>query len=287
MARPDRNSATPRAVFITGASRGIGEATAALLRDRGFRVFAGVRGTDQAARAACAGLHPVQADITDDAAVRAAADQVASALGEGGLHGLVNNACSVVPGPLECLPLARFREQLETGLVGQLSVIQSFLPLLRRTGGRVVNVGSVSGRVPSPYLGAYGTAKYAVEGMSDALRLELDAWRIPVIVIQPGAIATTMSEQMCDEVDRIIEELPDGGRLLYTEVFRRSAQRIAANHARGASAPEVVARAILAALTDRRPRTRYPVGAHASVLLAAARLLPDRHVDALVKRFLR
>ena len=139
--------------MVTGASSGIGEAIALRLADAGFAVFAGVRREEDAERLRSRGVPPVRLDVRDAAQVAAAAEEVRGALGPAGLVALVNNAGVVVPGALEVVPLELFREQLEVNVIGQLAVIQAFLPLLRETGGRIVNIGSIDGRVATPLLG--------------------------------------------------------------------------------------------------------------------------------------
>jgi NAD(P)-dependent dehydrogenase (short-subunit alcohol dehydrogenase family) len=226
------------AVVITGSSTGIGRATALALDNLGYRVFAGVRRDadgDDLRSAASSRLVPVHVDITDEGSIAAAREIVTDRVGADGLAGLVNNAGTTVPCPIECLPLEVFRRQLEVNLVGHLAVTQAFLPLLKRARGRVVNVSSVGGRLGTPLMATYAAAKHGLEGMSDALRLEL------------RAMASTIS---------------------------REASR--------GSHPDVVARAVVHALTSRRPKVRYPVGAGAKRMLFLRRVLPDRMVDHMV-----
>ena len=158
-------------------------------------MFAGVRkkadGDALAARASN-GLTPVTIDITSPASISAAAATVSAAVGKRGLAGLVNNAGIVKPAPLEHQPLADFRRQLEVNLVGPLAVTQAFLPLIRLGRGRIVNVGSIGGRVVLPLHGAYSCSKFGMEALSDALRLELRQWKIPVVHVDPGATDTAI-----------------------------------------------------------------------------------------------
>lgn len=275
-----------RAVVVTGASRGIGAASATRLHAAGFRVYAGVRTTEDAERAHAEGLIPLHLELTDVDSIGAAAAQVTADLDRAGLHGLVNNAGVVLPGPLEGIPITRFRHQLEVSLTGQLAVTQAFLPLLRAARGRVVNVSSISGRVASPVIGAYNVAKHGLEGLSDTLRRELLPWGIHVSVVQPGAIATTLPARLVHEVEAAYAELPPAVRQHYADTFLRHGRALAANHARHGSPPELVAVAVHTALTARVPRTRYPVGAQAGMTVRAARLLPDRLLDWLLLRTL-
>ena len=183
--------ATAKSVVITGASTGIGAACALHLDQWGWRVFAGVRkqGDAEALRAqGSARLTPVSLDVTDTVSISTAASAVAGAVGAAGLAGLVNNAGIVVPGPIELLPLSDLRRQLEINVVGQVAVTQAFLPLIRAGRGRIVNMGSIAGRMATPFTGAYGASKFALEALTDALRLELQPWGISVSIIEPGAV---------------------------------------------------------------------------------------------------
>ena len=155
-------------VVVTGASSGIGEATALRLANAGFAVFAGVRREEDAEALRLRGVRPVRLDVRDAAQVAAAAQEVRGALGPAGLVALVNNAGVVVPGPLEFVPLDQLREQFEVNVIGQVAVIQAFLPLLRETRGRIVNISSIDGRIATPLLGPYVASKFALEGLSDA-----------------------------------------------------------------------------------------------------------------------
>lgn len=182
-----------RAVLITGASSGLGEACALHMSRVGFHTLAGVRRPEdgERLRAAAAGrLTPVIVDVTDEKSVRAAVDEVTGLLGGAGLWGLVNNAGIAVTAPLECVPMEQMRRQLDINVIGQVQMVQGFLPLLRAGTGRIVNVSSGLGNVALPYLGAYAASQFAKEALSDALRRELAPQRIPVVVIQPGAVLT-------------------------------------------------------------------------------------------------
>ncbi|MCP9986704.1 MULTISPECIES: SDR family oxidoreductase [Streptomyces] len=277
-----------RAVLVTGASSGLGRATALHLERLGFRVFAGVRrdadGEDLAAEAAHGRVDPVRIDVTDAESVRAAAERVAGLLdGGGALWGLVNNAGVCVSAPLECVPADRLRWQLETNVVGQLAVTQAFLPQLRRSRGRIVNVTSGLGTVALPYLGAYAAAQYAKEALSDVLRRELAGFGVSVSVVQPGAIRTPIWGKV-GEVAREALRHADGE---VAALYRARFERFLAANEQGAqespTTPEDMARAVARALTGARPRTRYRVGADVRRLAVLARLLPDPLLD----RYLR
>ena len=169
-------------VVITGTSTGIGAATALYLAEQGFQVFAGVRRDadgEALQQRSSHGLTPVILDITDARTIASAVDSVSAAVGKRGLAGLVNNAGIVKPGPLELQPIDDFRRQLEVNLVGQVAVTQAFLPLIRKGRGRIVNVGSIGGRLVLPLHGAYSASKFGIEAVTDALRLELGNGRSP------------------------------------------------------------------------------------------------------------
>jgi NAD(P)-dependent dehydrogenase (short-subunit alcohol dehydrogenase family) len=275
-----------RAVVITGASTGIGRACALTLDDLGFHVFAGVRREEDGQalrRAASDRLVPVRIDVTDAASIAGARDLVAARVGSAGLAGLVNNAGTSLPCPVEYLPPERFRQQLEVNLTGHLVVIQTLLPLLRAGRGRIVNVSSVGGRIGGPLMASYVAAKHAMEGLSDTLRLELGWLGMHVAVIEPGLISTAMGAKLRHDTEATLRSLPEDGRSRYRGPLRAMALTISREAASG-SPPEVVARAVVHALTSPRPRTRYPVGAGARRLLLLRRVLPDRWMDRLFLR---
>ncbi len=272
------------AVVVTGASSGIGEACALRLDRRGFRVFAGVRKESDGAglkKKASERLTPVIIDVTDDASITAAAFHVSEAVGESGLAGLVNNAGIAVPSPLEFIALDDLRKQLEVNVIGQIAVTQAFLPLIRKGRGRIVNIGSIGGRIATPFMGAYNASKFAIEALTDSLRQELRPWGIAVSVIEPGAIATRMWDKGQATADEIEDKLPEQAHALYgggITAMRKAADK----QASGAVPPDAVAKAVWHALTAKTPQTRYLVGADARIQAIVARLIPDRMRDWLV-----
>lgn len=278
------------AVLITGASKGIGRATALHLDALGFRVLAGVRSEDDAAALRSEGserLEPVFLDVTDEESVTVAAETTRRSA-PGGLAGLVNNAGMVVAGPLELLPPEAIRRQLDVNAVGPVAVAQAMLPLLRAGAGgearpvpgRIVNVSSANGRVATPWAGAYAASKFALEALSDALRMELRPWGIPVSVVQPGAIDTPIWRR---SFERAVRNL-DGVAPERKELYGRTLEKLERRQGRGPShaiPAERVARVIARALTARRPKTRYLVGREAW-LAAAVAPLPDRLRDRIL-----
>src|SRR5919106_2327156 len=277
---PDVPSGT---VLVTGASSGIGEATAFHLRELGFDPVAAVRKEQDAERLAGSGLRTVRMDVTD-------VDSIATAraeLGDGPLAGLVNNAGIAVAAPLEFLSLHQLRHQLEVNLVGQLAVTQRFLPALRAGRGRIVNVSSIGGRVALPLVGAYHASKFALEAISDTLRRELLSQGVDVIVIEPGGVKTPIWRKGDELATELAAELPPEGWRLYGDLIaaiRKQTTKIATETG---IEPRVVAEAIGHALTAKRPRARYLVGRDAKLRAPAAAVLPDRVMDRFVGRTLR
>jgi NAD(P)-dependent dehydrogenase (short-subunit alcohol dehydrogenase family) len=279
-------NSSPPVIVITGASTGIGEACALELDRRGFRVFAGVR-TESAAETlqakASRRLTPVLIDVTDSDSIAAAVATVGAAVGNAGIAGLVNNAGIAVAGPLELLPIEALRQQLEVNVVGPVAVTQAFLPLLRLAPGRVVNISSVSGGVSAPYLGAYSASKFALEAITDALRLELRAWGIGVSSVEPGPIATPIWEKSTRGGDQLTERVAPHQLALYEADL--AALRKAVGRSAATAAPvERVVRAVVHALTATRPKTRYFLGWSVRVCFKSMKMLPDRVRDWIVRK---
>ncbi len=274
----------PGTVLITGASTGIGRASALFLERKGFRVFAGVR-RDIDAKAllqeASGRLTPVILDVAEGDSIDQARDLVAGATDS--LAGLVNNAGIVVAGPLEALSLEEVRHQFEVNVFGALAVTKAFIPLLRTGPGRIVNVSSINGRIVTPFAAAYGASKFALEALSDGLRLELRPWNILVSVIQPGAIETaiwpTSMQRALDNAKRFSADMQDRYAGLIAAI-----ERHAGRPPERAIPPERVAEVIHRALTARRPRTRYIVGWDARIAAVFSALLPDRLKDYILTR---
>lgn len=266
-----------RSVVITGASTGIGRACALHMDRLGWRVFAGVR-KDADARSlraeASARLTPVRLDVTDPRSIRRTRDIVRRAVGKAGLSGLVNNAGIAYGGPVELLDLNELRKTFDVNFFGLLEVTQAFMPSLRAGRGRVVNMSSVSGMVASPFLSPYTTSKWALEALSDAMRVELHPWRIEVSVVRPGAINTPIWAKGRATGDRILKRAPKELGEYYGPVVNRLLSGVRPH---GISA-ESVAEAVAHALTAAHPRPRYNVGASVAIV-EIFRRLPDRVRD--------
>ena len=249
-----------RAVVITGASTGIGEASAYLLARQGFRVFAAVRRAEDEDRLQASGvpMETLLLDVTDTSSVTKAAQQVRAATG-GKLFGLVNNAGIAVAGPLECLPISELEKQLDINVVGPVRVTQEFLPMLREARGRIVMMSSVAGRSALPVVGAYSASKFALEAIADTWRVELYKWGISVILVEPGATRTPIWDKSATLTTGNMEGADPERMALYKGLIE-----VGAEFARKASvegmAVEEVARTVLRALTAVKPKARYLLG---------------------------
>jgi NAD(P)-dependent dehydrogenase (short-subunit alcohol dehydrogenase family) len=278
---------TNQTVVITGASTGIGRSCALHLDKLGFRVFAGVRKDvdGQTLRRHASGLlQPIIIDVTNEATINMAVKMVTDSVGEMGLTGLVNNAGIVVAGPLEFLPLAEIRQQFEINVLGQIAVTQAFLPLIRQGGnGRIINMGSMSGRIAMPFMGPYAASKFALEALTDSLRLELHPWGIKVIIIEPGAVKTPIWEKTIRIGHQIIDKLPPQAHQFYGLILKRLPEAARKSNQAGVS-PEKVALAVTHALTVPQPKIRYQVGRDAIMVSWFARLVPDLLRDWLIKK---
>lgn len=262
--------------IVTGASSGIGAATARRLARAGFVVYGAARRADRLAELGD-GVRPLVLDVTDDASMVAGVEQVLEEHGR--VDVLVGNAGYGSYGSVEEVPLDEARRQLETNVIGLARMIQLVLPTMRAQGsGRIINVSSMGGRFAGPFGGWYHASKFALEGLSDSLRAEVAPFGIRVSVVEPGAIKTEWGGIATDSA---VEVSGDGP---YAERVRRMAKGLSSGIERIASSPDVVAKAIEHAATADRPRIRYAIGAGAKPATFAARVLPARVLDALVSR---
>lgn len=266
MAKPQKT------VLITGASSGIGKATALYLDKAGYRVFAGVRKSkdgDALKAEASPNLRPVELDVTVEASITAAREWIIRETDQHGLFGLVNNAGFALAGPLEFQPVNDLRQQLEVNLVGVMAVTQAFIPLLRQARGRVINIGSISGISAMPFQGTYCATKFGLEALSDALRVELRPWNVHVSIIQPGDIQTPAWKKSLEAADQMLAAWPPQAFDLYgpvAEMMRKMAQE-----PRGIP-PEAVAQEVFKLLRVRSPKARVLVGTDAYFLALIERL---------------
>lgn len=274
-----------RHVVVTGASSGMGRATALRMAAAGWHVFAGVRRDrdGQALTDAATGsLTPVRLDVTRPADVAQARLAVAEHVGAAGLDGLINNAGIGMTGPTELLPLADFRRLFEVNVIGQIAVIQAFLPALRRASGRIVLIGSIGRRITVPFGAPIAETKSAIKSLADALRLELAPWNIRVVLLEPASIHTEAADKVERAARQAADSFPPEYRDLYADTYLGMIARFLARERRG-SRPEVVADRVSRVLAARRPRACYLVGKD-SWRLAALGRLPTPVLDAVRRR---
>jgi NAD(P)-dependent dehydrogenase (short-subunit alcohol dehydrogenase family) len=267
-------------VLVTGAARGIGRATALRLAAGGWDVVAGVRDAEEGEALAAAGggrIAPVLLDVTDPEQLRALDDVLPARL-----DAVVNNAGIVVSGPVEGVALDDLRRQLEVNVVGQVAVTQAVLPRLRESRGRVVFVSSLSGRVSTPMTGAYNASKFALEGLADALRMELRPWGMRVVLVEPAQTDTDLWRQADQALEQSVAALSPAHRELYARHIDGS-RRMIPRSQRMASPVDGVAATIERALTVRRPKARYVVGAGPRAQAVLTQVTPTAARDALLR----
>jgi NAD(P)-dependent dehydrogenase (short-subunit alcohol dehydrogenase family) len=278
-------NSTRGAVLISGASTGIGRACAEHLEGLGFTIFAGVRKQSDAdsLRAAGSGrTHPLMLDVTESESI-ASTMRIVDEASPAGLAGLVNNAGISVGGPLEFVSIDEWRRQLEVNFIGQVAVTQAALPALRKARGRIVNMTSIGGRLASPFLGPYNASKYALEAITDALRLELRQFGVQVAAVEPGAVATPIWEKGRASAEQATATMGPEALKLYGAGLAAISKFISLGESSGVP-PLEVAQVVEHALTARRPKTRYVVGREARMRLLLTRLLPTRVMDRVVVR---
>lgn len=262
--------------IVTGASSGIGEATASTLAERGFRVWAVARRVDKMAHLAGGGIEVAELDVTDDDSMRTLIERIVAE--DGRIDVLVNNAGYGSYGSIEEVPIDEARRQIEVNVFGLARMCQLVIPHMRERGrGRIVNISSIGGRFSEPLGGWYHASKYAVEALSDSLRMELAPFGIKVVIIEPGAIATEWGGIAVDSLQSTSGDGP----------YAAQARGLAAMHAgtyRMAGTPQDVADAILTAATRKHPRARYAAPPIYGAALGVLHLLPSAAKDALVLR---
>jgi short-subunit dehydrogenase len=267
-------------ILVTGASSGIGRATALSLARAGHRVFVAARRTSALLELQReVGVEPITLDLDDAASITAAVELIDKATDGYGLDVLVNNAGFATAGALAELPDQALRAQFETNVFGLMSLTRAVLPkMIERRAGRIVNVSSVSGRIPAPILGAYHASKYALEALSDALRMELSPFGVRVVVVEPGTIRTEFASRAMSEGLR-----ERSTNSLYAPVYAAAAT-LEAKFDRLASTAAPVVRAIETAINSRRPRARYVAPRRFALMIALVRILPTCWADAAMQR---
>jgi NAD(P)-dependent dehydrogenase (short-subunit alcohol dehydrogenase family) len=274
------------AVVVTGASTGIGRATALFLDEEGYRVFAGVRkqaDAESLAGEASERLTPITIDVTQESSISSAKQEVEGAVGEDGVVGLVNNAGVGGGGPIEFLPLDDLRDTLEVNLVGQVAVTQAFLPQLRKAKGTIVFIASIGGRVASPFMSPYNTSKFGIEALGESLRHELKPWDIDVAVVEPGSIDTEIWGKGAETMSERVSQMPEDARRLYGRQLSRFGEVLHETASRGIP-PEKVAEVIHKAIAKDKPKHRYLVGRDAKIGARLKGTLPDRTFSKLAAR---
>jgi NAD(P)-dependent dehydrogenase (short-subunit alcohol dehydrogenase family) len=270
-----------RVALVTGASSGIGEATARALHGAGLATYAVARRVERMAGLESAGVHTFAMDVTDDDSMTSGVNRVVDE--QGRVDVLVNNAGYGSYGAVEDVPIDEARRQFEVNVFGLARLVQLVVPHMRaQHSGRIINISSIGGKFYEPLGAWYHATKFAVEGFSDSLRLELAPFGIHVVIVEPGTIVT---EWNAIARDTLVETSRGGA-------YEERSLRVHATMARGdsgmtATSPDVVARKIVKAATASRPRTRYPVGKGAGSLVLARRLMPDRAFDAMVNTMYR
>ncbi|MFI5571229.1 SDR family NAD(P)-dependent oxidoreductase [Streptomyces sp. NPDC051740] len=268
-------------MVVSGAATGIGAATAHALASMGFHVLAGVRTGEEADAVRADGVEPVTLDITVPQHIEALARRIADDPEQRPLRALVNNAGIEINAPVEVLPLELWREQFEVNLFGHIAVVKQLLPFLRRSRGRIVNISSVGGVAALPIFGAYAGTKFALEAASDALRREVKAQGIQVVVVQPGGVRTEMAAHSGDTSLGFADRMSPEHQRLYGDLVRSTVASNTAFLKRAMPAEKAGAR-IAEVVTKARPRTRYTLGMDAAFTVPLARHLPDRLMDRVL-----
>ena len=273
-------------ILISGASTGMGAATARELAGRGYHVLAGVRRDADADALRAPNLEPVILDITDPHQIEAVAGRVAADPARRPLRAVINNAGIAINAPVELLSAEEWRRQFEVNFFGHISVTKALLPALHASSGRVVNISSVGGKIAMPTYGAYAGAKFAMEAMSDALRRELAPHGVQVVVIEPGGVRTEMTGHGIERANDTLASMSPAERVRYGPLLQAIINHATAFTTSGLPA-EAAGRIIADATTARRPRTRYTIGRDAAILTRLSRILSDRMLDRVLAADLR
>ncbi|WP_375501489.1 SDR family NAD(P)-dependent oxidoreductase [uncultured Jatrophihabitans sp.] len=268
-------------VVVSGASTGIGAATARTLASYGYHVLAGVRTDAEAGAARGAGVEPVMLDVTDGDHIEALTERIARDPKGRKLRALVNNAGIEINSPVEVQPLAVWRQHFDVNLFGHVAVIKALLPALRRSGGTIVNITSVGGELALPIYGAYAATKFALEAVSDALRREVGPLGVRVVVVQPGGVRTEMAEHSGEISLALAAKMSPEHKEIYGDLIASSVASQTA-FLRNAMPVEKAAAKIAKVATAARPRARYTLGTDAATVLPLARLLPAYVMDGIL-----
>src|SRR5271156_1092466 len=283
---PSNSSDRRELIVVTGASTGMGAATARELARRGSHVLAGVRRDVDADALRGDGIEPHILDITVESDVAAIAARVENDPQGLPLRALINNAGVAINAPVEALPIAEWRRQFEVNLFGHVAMIQALMPSLLGSSGTVVNISSIGGKVALPTYSAYAGSKFALEGLSDSLRREVSRLGVSVVAIEPGAVKTEMAERGVATADRLKDGMTADQLQRYGELIDAMSNLARSFDKDGVSA-ERAAKGIAKAATASRPRTRYTIGRDAAILARLSRVVSDRALDRMVRLILR
>jgi NAD(P)-dependent dehydrogenase (short-subunit alcohol dehydrogenase family) len=286
MTDKDKEIPKQRLAVVSGASSGIGAATARRLAAEGYHVLAGVRRSKDADALRAINLEPIILDITDEAAIAELVQRIRADPGHRPLGALVNNAGMAVNAPLEAYKLEEWRRLFDVNLFGHVAMMQALLPALIESRGTIVNISSVGGKVAMATYGPYAGTKFALEAISDSLRREVAPLGVKVVLIEPGAVTTGMLEQVGDRGEKVMEAMTTAQRVRYGNLMHAVVAQAEASIASGAS-PEEAARIITSAITSSRPRTRYTVGRGTGMIVRLTRLVSDRTLDHILAANLR
>ncbi|PBC36061.1 dehydrogenase [Rhodococcus sp. ACPA4] len=274
---------TSQLAIVTGASSGIGKATAQRLAADGFHVLAGVRKQSDADKIACVNIEPVILDVTDQTHIDNLVARVASDPKKRPLRTLVNNAGVAVNAPIEVLTLDDWRYQFDVSVFGQIALTRALLPALLASKGRIINITSVGGRVAMANFGAYSAAKFAMEAVSDSLRREVEEFGVTVVKVTPGAVSTNLTDSGLATAARITATMTPDQHTRYDELTKAFIAQ-AEGFARDGVTPEHAAGVISRAVTARKPKTRYTIGTDAALVNRMARIATDRFLDGTLRR---
>lgn len=274
-------------VLVTGASTGIGFETSRYLVERGCVVMGGCRNQEAADRLRSIGVGPLILDVTKEADIQQAYEQVSAWLKGGDRFCLVNNAGLVVAGPVELLPMEEVRYEFEVNVFSVVRLCQVFLPLLRKCSGRIVNMSSVSGRMSLPGLGAYSGSKFALEAFSDSLRRELRPQKIEVVLIEPGPIKTPIWEKSALKSRAYMEKQESHEAYPLYKVFIDKLNEISSRSAENAPEPIEVAKLVHQSIESSSPKARYVVGISNWLRAQSASFVPAKTVDYLISKAFR
>jgi len=281
MTEVGRNN-TPTAV-ITGAGAGLGRQIALDFAEQGYRVFGtglSAREIDDLRQASGGSVQLTIVDVTHEHAVQSWAEQTAGALGDHGLDVLISNAGILTPGPLEVLPLQAIRHEFDVNVFGSLAVINAFLPALRKARGRIVQIGSATGKFPLPFNGPSSASKAALEAFADVYRAELQAFGVHFVIVEPGNMATGGPAATARALEKLAESMTAEQRSLYGDTFAAFTTAFNSMQSTGLDVAAAAARVIQVAEQEPAP-IRVPIGEDAEQLMKAVHEQTDEELDAL------